>query len=61
MPFILFLFLLLPTQALAEDHYSMSDYCTEIAAVLQDSVRDGTLTYKEAGTILGNCFRTEEW
>ena len=58
---ILPLLLLLPVPALAEDHYSMSDYCTEIAAVLQDSVRNGTLTYKEAGTILGNCFRTEEW
>ena len=58
---ILSLLLLLPTQALAEDHYSMADYCNEIAAVLQESVRDGTLTYREAGAILGNCFQTEEW
>ena len=61
MPFILSLLLLWPAQALAGDHYSMADYCSEIAAVLQDSVRDGTLTYREAGAILGNCFETEEW
>ena len=60
MPIILTLLLLLPTQALAKEQ-SKTDYCNEIAAVLQESVRNGTLTYKEAGVIMGSCFKTEKW
>ena len=56
------LLLFAPAMVWAEtNHDSKSDYCNEIASVLQESVRDGLLTYREAGSIMGSCFRTEEW
>ena len=52
MKLLLILTLLLPiaSPVQADDHY-----CDEIWAVMQDSIREGTLTYKEAATIFGRC------
>ncbi len=46
------LLLLTPTIAIASDN---SEYCDEIAAVIQDAVRHGDLTHREAGQIIGRC------
>lgn len=52
MKLLLILTLLLPiaSPVQANDHY-----CDEIWAVMQDAVREGTLTYKEAASIYGRC------
>ena len=52
------LLLFAPALVWAEEPQS---YCEEIAAVLQDSVRSGQLTYREAGAIMGRCFEVDEW
>ena len=59
MSYILPIFLLFaPAIVWAEDRPSM---CAEISAVLQEAVRRGDLSYREAGSIMGNCFQVEEW
>ena len=52
MKLLLLLTLLLPIAApvQADDHY-----CDEIWAVIQDAIREGTLTYKDAASIHGRC------
>ena len=47
------LLLLTPTIAIASDH---TKHCDEIAAVIQEAVRRGDLTHREAGQIIGRCY-----
>ncbi len=44
---------LTPIIAIASDN---SEYCDEIAAVIQDAVRHGDLTHREAAQIIGRCY-----
>ncbi len=46
------LFLFTSTNAIASDH---TKHCDEIAAVIQDAVRRGDLTHREAGQLIGRC------
>ena len=52
MSIILSLLLFMPSVALAEE----KSQCAEIAAVMQEAVRRGDITYREAGEIVGRCF-----
>ena len=52
MKLLLILTLLLP---IASPVQADNHYCEEIWAVMQDAIREGTLTYKEAASIYGRC------